>query len=86
MVLNNNINISACSNDIPRFDVAVIDVSINEINMIYEGSAHLVILDEIDITSNIFHSLFYDLSGQFVLNPLLFIYNFVEPSCDNIGN
>ena len=50
-------------------DVAVIDVSINPIVTIYDVSAHYVILDPIDISSNIFHSIFYDLSGNFALNP-----------------
>lgn len=66
-----NININGCSGDIPRFDVAVIDVSINPIVLVSDTSAHLVILDEIDITSNIFHSIFYDSSGNFALNPTL---------------
>ncbi len=53
----------------PIIDVAVIDVSLNPINIVTDGSAHLVILDSIDISSNIFHAIFYDSSGDFSLNP-----------------
>jgi hypothetical protein len=67
---NNNIVIfpvPSCSR--PAIDVAVIDISVNAIRMISDISAHFVILDNIEIDSTVFHSIFYDSSGNFALNP-----------------
>lgn len=63
----NHLIVGTCVN--PTIDVAVIDVSLNPIYTINDVSAHLVILDPIDISSDVFHSIFYDSSGSFAVNP-----------------
>lgn len=73
----NTLTVGHCSN--PSIDVAVIDMSINEIFLTSDVSAHLVVLDNINITSSIFHALFYDTSGNFALNPLYKYTNSIRP-------